>query len=162
MLVIYQSKQKYLIVRKIEWYQWNFVKKNGVNEIWLVTLHIHIINNLSEFRMWDTLVLKCEKSSCYLIRSVYWMCVDNFKNKYSQLRRQGWIFFWKLRVSSKVKNLVWRVCRDCFPARVRGIVCPIECVSAVKKTGMLCTQCWHVSELCMHLLLEKLNSELFS
>jgi hypothetical protein len=32
----------------------------------------------------------------------------------------------------KVKNLVWRVCRDCFPPRVRinniGVACSYECV----------------------------------
>jgi ribonuclease HI len=36
-------------------------------------------------------------------------------------------------VPPKVKNLVWRICRDCFPTRVklrsRGINCPSECVS---------------------------------
>jgi len=35
-------------------------------------------------------------------------------------------------VPPKVKNLVWRICRDCFPTRVKlrssGVNCPSECV----------------------------------
>jgi len=38
---------------------------------------------------------------------------------------------WKLKVPSK-QNLVWRICRDCFPMRAklnsRHINCPLECV----------------------------------
>jgi len=97
---------------------------------WLHT-HIQLINNLRHFGVE--------------------MCVDNFRDN-SQLRMHGnWNCIWKLKVSSKVKNLIRRVCRGCFPTQVRlanrGIMCP-NVSSAVKKTRMLCTQCWHVHELC--------------
>lgn len=49
------------------------------------------------------------------------------------MRRPGqWNSIWKLKVPPKVKNLIWRVCCDCFPTRIhlnnRRVACLSECV----------------------------------
>jgi hypothetical protein len=51
----------------------------------------------------------------------------------SHLRRDGfWQGIWRLKVPSKIKNLVWRICRNAVPTRRRlqdkGVQCPLACV----------------------------------
>jgi len=80
----------------------------------------------------DKLVLKVEKNGCYFVRSAYRICVEDIINN-DHLRKPGyWSGIWRLKVPPKVKNLVWRICRDCFPTRVklrsRGVNCPSDCV----------------------------------
>jgi len=45
----------------------------------------------------------------------------------------SWSGIWKLKVSSKIKNLIWWMCRGCLPTRVRlqdkGVQCFAHCVS---------------------------------
>ena len=51
----------------------------------------------------------------------------------SHLRREGyWQGIWRLKVPPKIKNLVWRICRDVVPTMRRlqdkGVQCPLSCV----------------------------------
>jgi hypothetical protein len=48
------------------------------------------------------------------------------------MRKPGyWSDIWRLKVPPKVKNLLWRIYKDCFPTRARlksiGINCPLTC-----------------------------------
>jgi len=74
-----------------------------------------------------------EKNGCYLVISAYRLCIENIVNN-THLRKPGCqSSIWKLKVPSKVKNLIWRVYKDCFPTHVklnsRGISCLHECVT---------------------------------
>jgi len=76
----------------------------------------------------DKIIWKAEKNGRYYVKSAYRICVEEVINN-DHLRRPGyWSGIWKLKVPPKVKNLIWRICRDCFPTRVklrsRGINCP--------------------------------------
>jgi len=67
----------------------------------------------------DTLVWKAKKKRCYSIRSVYRICIEDIINN-GHLRKHWYLSgIWRLKVPPKVKNLVWRICRDCFPTRVK-------------------------------------------
>jgi hypothetical protein len=80
----------------------------------------------------DELIWKAEKNGHYSVRSAYRICIEEVINN-DHLRKPGyWSGIWRLKVPPRVKNLVWRICRDCFPTRVklrsRGVNCPSECV----------------------------------
>jgi len=80
----------------------------------------------------DKMIWKAEKNGRYSVKSAYRICVEEVINN-EHLQKPGyWSGIWKLKVPPKVKNLVWRICRYCFPTRVklrnRGINCPSECV----------------------------------
>jgi hypothetical protein len=43
----------------------------------------------------------------------------------------GWQSLWKINAPPKAKHLLWRVCKECLPTRVRlqgrGVSCPLSC-----------------------------------
>jgi hypothetical protein len=60
------------------------------------------------------------------------ICIEDIANN-AHLQKHGYLSgIWRLKVPPRVKNLVWRVCRDCFPTSVRlirrGVNCPSACV----------------------------------
>ena len=80
----------------------------------------------------NKLIWKAEKNRHYSVRSAYRLCIEEVINN-DHLRKPGyWSGIWRLKVPLKVKNLVWRICRDCFPTRVKlrnkGVNCPSDCV----------------------------------
>lgn len=100
---------------------------------------------------------KEEKNGRYSMCSAYRLCVEELIDS-SHLRRPGCQFgIWKLKVPTKVKNLVWRMCRVCLPTRVRlhdkGVQCPMQCVSCTSNHEDLAhlifecsvtTQVWYI------------------
>ncbi|CAJ2649711.1 unnamed protein product [Trifolium pratense] len=67
----------------------------------------------------DKLVWKAEKKGNYTVKSAYRLCVEELLDT-SHLSRPGfWSGIWRLKVPPKVKNLLWRICRGCFPTRAR-------------------------------------------
>lgn len=67
----------------------------------------------------DALIWKAERNGLYSVRSAYRLCVEELIDT-THLRRAGyWSGVWRLKVPPKVKNLIWRICRGCFPTRVR-------------------------------------------
>jgi ribonuclease HI len=136
----------------------------------------------------DRLVWKAEKNGNYSVKSAYRLCVEELIDT-SHLKRPGyWSGIWRLQVPPKVKNLMWRICRGCFPTRARlrgkGILCPPNCVvcddnyedtAHILFTCSLSTQVWHATGLwdnieeavnsssnatdTVFLLLQKLNTQ---
>jgi hypothetical protein len=80
----------------------------------------------------DILVWKAEKTSFYSVKSAYKLCVEVLTDS-SHLRREGyWQGIWRLKVPPKIRNLVWRICRNIIPTGRRlqdkGVQCPLTCV----------------------------------
>jgi hypothetical protein len=80
----------------------------------------------------DRLIWKAEKNGHYSVRSAYRLCVEVLTDS-THLRRDGyWQGIWRLKVPPKIKNLVWRICRNVVPTRRRlqdkGVQCPLDCV----------------------------------
>jgi len=98
-----------------------------VRQVFSEDLASKILNTpLFEQIQQDTLIWKAEKNGRYSVRSEL---VD-----LSHLHKPGyWDRIWKLKTLLKVKNLIWRMCRDCLPTRVRlldkGVDCTTQCVS---------------------------------
>jgi hypothetical protein len=74
-----------------------------------------------------------EKNGFYLVRSAYRLCVDVLTDS-SHLRRGGyWQGIWRLKIPPKIKNLIWRICRNVVPTRRRvqdkGVQCPLTWVT---------------------------------
>jgi hypothetical protein len=86
----------------------------------------------------DRLIWKVEKNGYYSVKSAYRLCVDVLTDS-SHLRREGyWQGIWRLKVPPKVRNLVWRICRDVVPTRSRlqdkGGQCPRTVVHCLQRT----------------------------
>jgi len=93
-------------------------------------LHTPLIAPVAE----DRILWKAERHGRYLVRSAYRLCVTELIDS-SYLWRPGyWSGIWNLKVPPKVKNLIWRMCRDCLPTRVRlldkGVACPTNYASS--------------------------------
>jgi hypothetical protein len=91
-------------------------------------LDIPLIEQVTE----DRLIWKVEKNGYYSVKSAYRLCVDVLTDS-SHLRRGGyWQGIWRLKVPPKVRNLVWRICRDVVPTwrrlQNKGVQCPLSCV----------------------------------
>jgi len=92
----------------------------------ILNTHLHLLVHE------DKIIWKAEKNGNYSIHSAYRICVIEIADSsHLHIPRKG-SSIWKLKVPPKIRNFVWRVCRDCFPTRVRllsrGIHCPNVCV----------------------------------
>jgi len=79
----------------------------------------------------DRLVWTKENDGEYSVRSAYKMCMQELLDV-NHFKAQGnWDLIWKLKVPPKVKNFIWRVCRNTLPTRLRlkekGVNCDPTC-----------------------------------
>lgn len=84
----------------------------------------------------DQLIWRAEKNGHYSVRSAYRICMEEIAGN-SHLHRAGnWDNIWRIKVPPKVKNLIWRVCRNCLPTRARlldkGVHCPFCVLYAMR------------------------------
>jgi hypothetical protein len=79
----------------------------------------------------DKLIWSEENDGVYSVRSGYRKLMKEGNKGYGPNREEGWSSIWKIHAPPKVKHLLWRICRDCLPTRVRlrsrGVQCPEEC-----------------------------------
>jgi len=111
--------------RGMHWLLWD---KLSVHKRAQVILNIPLFPQVTE----DKLVWNPKKNGHYSVKSAYRLCVEEIADN-SHLWKNGyWGGIWKLKVPPKVKSMVWRVCRECLPTRVRlnkkGVTCPSTCV----------------------------------
>jgi len=96
----------------------------------------------------DTIIWKAERNGRYSVRSAYMLCVLELIDSSYNWRLGFWTGIWNLKVPSKVKNLIWQMCRGCLPTRVRlldkGVTCPTNCASCDSTHEDL----WHVFFAC--------------
>jgi len=79
----------------------------------------------------DRLVWKKESNDEYSVRSVYRLCMNELLDT-SHFKVEGtWDLIWRLKVPPRVRNLIWRICRNCLPTRTRlcdkGVNCTVVC-----------------------------------
>jgi hypothetical protein len=79
----------------------------------------------------DTIVWKLEQDGNYSVRSAYKLCV-NIAGLHNRHGCAGsWNLIWRAKIPPKVKNLLWRICRNILPTRLklnsRGVQCPTSC-----------------------------------
>jgi hypothetical protein len=95
----------------------------------------------------DKLIWRAEKNGHYSVKSAYRLCMENIADN-SHLHRSGdWANIWKLKVPPKVKNLLWRICRECLPTRARLLDKGVNCTS-------LCVMCEESYEDVSHVLFD--------
>jgi len=82
----------------------------------------------------DQLIWRLEKNGQYSVKSTYHLCTENIADNSHLYRVGNWGNIWKLKVPSKVKNLIWRICRGCLTTRARLLDKGVNCTS-------LCAMC---------------------
>jgi hypothetical protein len=79
----------------------------------------------------DKLIWSEENDEVYSVRLGYRKLMKERNRGYGPNREEGWSSIWKIHAPPKVKHLLWRICRDCLPTRVRlrsrVVQCPEEC-----------------------------------
>jgi hypothetical protein len=87
---------------------------------------------LLEFVQNDKIVWKHEKNGLFTVKSAYRACINNDSNREQHHVNGNWQLIWQAKMPPKIKNFLWRVCRNCLPTRVRlhdrGVECPSNCV----------------------------------
>ncbi|MCH98629.1 ribonuclease H protein, partial [Trifolium medium] len=80
----------------------------------------------------DKIIWRFEKNGKYSVKSAYRYCIEDTLD-ISHLQVQGdWRLIWRIKAPPKIKNFMWRLCRNCIPTRTRllqkGVNCPNNCV----------------------------------
>jgi len=93
----------------------------------------------------DRLIWKKENNGEYLVCSAYRLCMNELLDT-SHFKGEGaWDLVWKLKVPPRVKNLIWRICRNYLLTRKRLRDKGVNCTTA-------CAFCSLEEEDSMHLL----------
>ncbi|KAK2399000.1 hypothetical protein QL285_048880 [Trifolium repens] len=138
--------------------QWDVVK---VNSLFSVDVAKSITSvPLVELVREDKLIWSEEKDGIYSVRTGYRRLMRERNKGYMQRCDEGWSCIWKIHAPPKAKHLLWRICKECLPTRVRlrnrFVQCPEDCplcLSHVEEDWHLFFNCeaireaWHVMEL---------------
>ncbi|XP_045790350.1 uncharacterized protein LOC123885137 isoform X2 [Trifolium pratense] len=92
----------------------------------------------------DQVVWQYENHGVYTVKSGYRHYIKNKSVNNNYTLEGDWGALWRSRAPPKTKHLLWRVCRDCLPTRLRlrerYVPCPSECALCVNNTE----DDWHV------------------
>ena len=125
------SKNVARITTPVMWGQENSsveVLINPVTRCWRNEVIDHVFNPieaemikaipLSSSSQVDTLIWPFNPSSQYSVKSSYKFLQECAKNSHASAQESAfWKKVWGLEVPSKVKNFVWRACREALPTR---------------------------------------------
>ena len=79
----------------------------------------------------DVPTWKLEKGGVYTVRIAYKDILNHDVVALQHRVPGNWNCIWSIKLPPKVKNFLWRVCRNCLPTRVRlqskGVQCPAQC-----------------------------------
>lgn len=67
----------------------------------------------------DHIVWKKDVDGEYSVKSAYQRCMQEILDLCHFKVQGAWDIIRKLKMSSKVKKIIWRICRNCLPARMR-------------------------------------------
>ncbi|XP_058747206.1 uncharacterized protein LOC131620218 [Vicia villosa] len=96
----------------------------------------------------DKLHWRYEKDGKFSICSAYRYCINEAIDT-SHLRiNEKWNLLWNIKTPPRVKNFLWRLCRDCVPTRRRlldkGVSCPAICVSNHDHLSLFSVILWRI------------------
>jgi ribonuclease HI len=79
----------------------------------------------------DRLIWTEENNGVYSVRSGYRKLMKEEGRGYDSDLVEGWSSIWKIHAPPKAKHLLWRLCKECLPTRLRlrsrYVQCPEEC-----------------------------------
>jgi hypothetical protein len=103
-------------------------------------LVVPLLNVVTE----DKLVWCEERDGIYSVRSGYRKLMGERRLINRPRGGDGWGCLWKIQATPKAKHLLWRICKECLPSRMklrnRHVQCPMECPLCV---GELEEE-WHI------------------
>ena len=80
----------------------------------------------------DRLLWMKENNGECSVRSAYHLCMQELFDVHHFKEQGAWELIWKLKAPPKVKNFIWRLCRNVLPTRMRikekGVNCAPNCV----------------------------------
>ncbi|GAU31898.1 hypothetical protein TSUD_270830 [Trifolium subterraneum] len=92
----------------------------------------------------DRLIWRAESDGIYSVRSGYQKLLEESNSYHKPREGDAWSALWKVQAPPKVKHLLWRICKECLPTRVRlrnrYVQCPVECPFCLSKPE----EDWHM------------------
>jgi hypothetical protein len=67
----------------------------------------------------DKLIWNEERDGLYSVRSDYRKLMEEKKLRRGPREEKQWGKIWKIKTPPKAKHLLWRICKDCLPTRIR-------------------------------------------
>ncbi|XP_058726280.1 uncharacterized protein LOC131597609 [Vicia villosa] len=87
---------------------------------------------------------KEEQNGCYSVRSGYRL----WRKEHVRLGSSGvdgdWCSLWNIKAPPRTKHLLWRICRDCLPTRLRLRHYHVSCPSSCSFCEDTMEDSWHV------------------
>jgi hypothetical protein len=85
----------------------------------------------------DKIIWSDNRDGNYSVRSGYKVMMEMKNQAVVMLQHRDWLSLWKIRAPPKAKHLLWRICRDCLPTRVRlQEMCLVNCLVQFANTMM--------------------------
>jgi ribonuclease HI len=79
----------------------------------------------------DKIIWSDDRNGNYSVRSGYKVMMELKNQAAVMLQHRDWLSLWKIRAPPKAKHLLWRICRECLPTRVRlqekHVPCQLSC-----------------------------------
>ncbi|PNX67203.1 ribonuclease H, partial [Trifolium pratense] len=104
-------------------------------------LDIPLINTVEE----DKLIWVDSVHGNYSVRSGYNLMMNFLEKMKNTTQQENWNNIWKIHAPPKAKHLLWRICKECLPTRVRLHERRVPCT-------LLCPLCDHCNEDDWHML----------
>jgi hypothetical protein len=109
--------------------QWDVEKIESIfsEEVTRKILAVPLLELIQE----DKLIWNAESDGEYSIRSGYRTLMKEKVLRTQLTGGESWGKLWKIKAPPKAKHLLWRICKECLPSRVRlsnrGVQCLIVC-----------------------------------
>jgi len=105
-----------------EWNE-NFIRYvfivETANQI-LQTPHLQLVHT-------DKATWRLEKNGLYSVRSAYREIINSNDAMLHYRVPGNWNKIWNLKLPPKIKNFMWRICRNCLPTRMRLLTKGVKC-----------------------------------
>ncbi|XP_058776514.1 uncharacterized protein LOC131650817 [Vicia villosa] len=86
---------------------------------------------------------KEEQNGCYSVRTGYRLWRKEVGSPFKRVVGD-WSSLWNIKAPPRVKHLLWRICRDCLPTRVRLQNHHVPCTSICPFCELHMEDSWHV------------------
>jgi hypothetical protein len=127
---VYNMSVKQLMVEGEKKWDRNKIEELFSHEVCEQILSTPLFDMVTE----DKLVWEGDMRGNYTVKSGYRLVMEDSWKRLEERGKRNWTVLWNVKAPHKTKHLLWRLCRDCVPTRVKLSQRRVECT-------LLCPLC---------------------